>query len=128
MKIFKQEFGISMVEILAALSLLSFASLGILHSSITSHNTVHRAVRHTVANQLAFEKMEELASLDPQVLDNSYNTSEVVVRNKAEYSRVVSVVVEADRVRTVRVLVKAVNYDRGGRAEISSSFALRGKR
>ena len=117
-----------MVEILAALSLLSFASLGILHSSLTSHKTVHRAIRHTVANQLAFEKMEELASLDPQLLNSTYNLSEYVVRNKAKYKRVVDVVIEPDRVRTVSINVVAVNSDRGGQAEISSSFALRGKR
>lgn len=119
--------GMTLVEVLVALVLLSVVPLGLTYSSILSYKVIHRNQRHSVASQLALDRMEDLAATNPANLNDTFDETENnVVVDGASFTRITEVTLNADNSRTVLVTVTGNEASLGGRATVSSTFALWG--
>lgn len=119
--------GMSLMEVLAAIVLLSIVPLGLTYSTILSYKTIHRNERHSLASQLALDRMEDLAAMNPANLSNALDEVEnnLIVEN-ASFTRVTDVTLNPDNSRTVTVTVTGNDPSLGGRATVTSTFALWG--
>jgi Tfp pilus assembly protein PilV len=119
--------GLTMIEVLVALMLLSITSLSIAVATISAIKQTRRSERNSYATHLAFRKLEELASIDPSNLTDSYDASESnLTVDSISYTRTTDVTVNADNSRTVSVTVAPVNASRGKTVTYQSTFALWG--
>jgi len=123
----KNERGMSLLESLAAISILSVVGLSLTYSTIASYKLTHRNIRNSVAAQLALEKMEELAARNPSTLSSADNEfeEEVLVDNMA-FNRNTEIEVNIDGSRTIFVDVDTNNESLGGRSSMINTFALWG--
>lgn len=119
--------GFLLIEVLVAVLLLSIASLSILQSTLMSYKTVIRNQRNSLAQQIALEKMEELAAENPANLGDGFDATEAeLVYDSVPFTRVTDVTVNADNSRSVVVTVLANETSLGGTATLSNNFALWG--
>ena len=125
--IIQSELGVSMLEILVIIILLTITAAGITTGVRTSLMTTKLTEYNHIASSLAVSKMEELASVNVSFLDNSYNANETAVTwpgSNETFTRVTSVVVNADDSRTLTVQVTANNEKLGTTVEFSNTLAL----
>lgn len=122
------EGGFSLVEVMVAILILSVISLGSAYCTIMSLKVEKRNVRNAVAQELAVQKMEELAAMNPSSLSsaNSVTESNVTYKN-ISYTRTTSISVNADNSRSITVTVNGNNSSLGGSASISTTYALWGR-
>lgn len=117
-----REAGFTLIEVLAALTILSIVSLSLFRNVATSYQVMRRNERNSVAQQLAFEKMEELAAVRPLNLSSANNVTETVSRNYITFTRTAAIVVNADKSRTVTVTVTNKKPALGGSATVTNTF------
>jgi len=123
----RKEKGFSLVETLVALTILATVGLSLSYSMITAIRASRRAERNSVASQLAFRKMEELAQVNPNNLSNANDLRESALTvNGIAYTRVTDVTVNADGSRTVDITVSPKNDRYGSPVTYRSSFFLWG--
>jgi len=123
----RQDRGFLLIEVLVAVLLLSIASLSILQSTVMSYKTVIRNQRNSLAQQIALEKMEELAGENPANLGDGFDATETgLVYDDISFTRVTEVTVNSDNSRTVVVSVAATETELGGEMTLSNNFALWG--
>lgn len=123
----KFQNGFSLLEALVALTILATVGLSLSYSMITAIKTSRRAERNSVASQLAFRKMEELAQVNPNNLSNANDLREPSLKvNGIAYTRVTDVTVNPDGSRTVDVTVSPKNDRYGSPVSYRSSFFLWG--
>jgi prepilin-type N-terminal cleavage/methylation domain-containing protein len=121
------ERGMSLLESLAAISILSVVGLSLTYSTIASYKLTHRNIRNSVAAQLALEKMEEMAARNPSTLSSADNElEEKVLVDNMSFSRNTEIEVNVDGSRTIFVDVETNNESLGGRSSVVNTFALWG--
>lgn len=119
--------GFAVVEVLVGIAILAIAALSLAYSMVTSIRLTRRAERQSVASQLAFRKLEEMAAVSPITLSSANNLSESsLVVNAMTYSRSTTVTVNADGSRTATVVVTPANTSLGTAVTLTSTFALWG--
>lgn len=117
----------SLLEVLAAILLLSITSLGVARSTIISYKTMLREEHQAAALQLARLKLEELAAQSPITLNDANSSVETNVAFGAmKFNRTTVVLVNADNSRTITVNVMNTNPALGGHATLTDTFALWG--
>lgn len=123
----RKEKGFSLIETLVALTILATVGLSLSYSMITAIRASRRAERNSVASQLAFRKMEELAQVNPNNLSNANDLTESALTvNGIAYTRVTNVTVNADGSRTVDITASPKNDRYGSPVTYRSSFFLWG--
>jgi type II secretory pathway pseudopilin PulG len=121
--------GFLLVEIMVATGIISILALGVAYSMITSYKADLVSKRTYSALHLAHQKIEALALIDPQTLDNSDDSTELVTDQGITYLRTTDVTVAPSKARRVTVLVQTnQNSSRGGKAFLETSFSLWGRR
>lgn len=121
----KKQKGLSIIEAMVSVSLLSVLMLATAHGISTSFKTTKREIRDSEALQLALEKMEQLAAIDPSTLTAAESGTEALTVDSIAFSRVTTVTVNADTSRTVQVQVTSTEQG-GGNVSLSNTFALWG--
>jgi type II secretory pathway pseudopilin PulG len=125
----KDQEGALLLELLIAMVVIGVLGLGIANSMWTVHSIEVVNRRNFSALQLANEKMEAVALTNPELLDDSAPQTEVVVKEGVSFLRTTTVSIMPSRSRRVTIMVETVNAsDRGGSAELESSFSLWGRR
>jgi len=123
----RNEKGMSLLESLAAISILSVVGLSLTYSTIASYKLTHRNIRNSVAAQLALERMEEMAARNPSTLSSADNElEEAVYVDNMSFSRNTEIEVNVDGSRTIFVDVETNNESLGGRSSVVNTFALWG--
>jgi type II secretory pathway pseudopilin PulG len=121
--------GFILVEIVAAVAIISIIALAIAYSMIAAYRADLVNKRTYSALHLAHQKIEQLALVDPQTLDDTDDGTELVTDQGVTYSRTVDVTVAPSKSRRVTVLVQTnQNSSRGGKAFLEASFSLWGRR
>ena len=122
------EAGFSILEVLAAIVLLSIVGLNVTYGTIISLRMLKRSMRTSLATELAAQRMEELAALDPSTLNDSYDLVETgLISDNVSFSRTTEVTVNSDKSVTVDISVVGEHSTLGGRAALSNTFAYWGK-
>lgn len=125
----KHQEGALLLELLIAIVVIGVLGLAIANSMWTVHSIEVVNRRNFSALQLANEKMEAVALTNPELLDDSAPQTEVVVKEGVSFLRTTTVTIMPSRSRRVNIMVETVNAsDRGGNAELESSFSLWGRR
>jgi prepilin-type N-terminal cleavage/methylation domain-containing protein len=120
--------GFSMVEVLAAVAILSVVGLAVAMNGIHTYTSIKRNERNSVARQLATEKLEEFASQDPSSLTAASGTTELnLTSHNMFFRRISTVTVNADSSITVSVSVSSNRTGVGGAVTLSNTFFLWGK-
>ena len=124
---YRSETAFSLLEVMAAILLLSITTLGITRSTILSYRTGLRNERNGIALQLALQKMEDMAGVNPVTLSDANDAVETpLVIENLRFNRVTNVTVNGDNSRTVSVVVNSNKPELGGHAELENTFALWG--
>ncbi len=125
---FENEKGFSLVETLFAILLLSISSLGIMSSATFATGTINRTIHNATATRIALDALEEYYNVDPESLIDGYSNTETVMDGVSAYTQTVNIVVNADRSRSVTIVVEGVTEKAGGYVTLSNTFALQGSR
>lgn len=123
--ILRGETGVTLIELLVAMTLIAVAFLAIADSTRTSFIQFKRSIRETQATELALEKMEELAATNPLSLTAGTH-SENISRDKIAFTRTFTITINANKSRTVTVSASADNTDLGGRCTLTNTFPVWG--
>ncbi|WKZ56850.1 MAG: prepilin-type N-terminal cleavage/methylation domain-containing protein [Bdellovibrionota bacterium] len=120
--------GFSIIECMVALTVLAIGALGVARSISNTLSVSKRTMRHSIAMQLASERLEELAAVDPQSLDETDNSAEAdMLVDNITFSRTTTVVVNDDQSRTVTVTVAGSVAELGGGVTLSATYPLWGQ-
>lgn len=103
------ESGAFLLEILCGFTLLALLGLGLANASIVSLKMRHKSAYHSAALQLATERMEELAAMNPESLNDGDSWDSTKSVGNKEFNINSSVSVNSDDSRTVYVDVVATN-------------------
>ena len=114
--------GFSLIEVLVAMALLSVVMLSLSYNVIVSYRLMKRNERNSIAQQLAFEKMEQLAAVRPLSLSSANDLTETKVRSNISFTRTTTVLVNTDTSRTVTVSVNNNVHSLGGSASVTNTF------
>ena len=107
-----REAGFSMMEVLAAMTLLSIVGLAISNSMIVAIRFQKIAEVGNMAKNLAVSKAEELSGVQLTALSDTYDATEnnlVVGSGKIKFTRVTNITVNSDGSRTVDVTVSSTS-------------------
>jgi hypothetical protein len=115
------------MDLLLAAVILSIIAVAVTLSSVTISRTSESIFASSIASQLANDKLEELALIDPKLLDATYSTMELEVKSQGHtFQRQVVVMVNSDGSRHVEITVKPTRVPRAVTIRLSHSFALWG--
>lgn len=123
----KHEKGISLLEVLATISLLAMVALGTTANTIFAFQTNKRTQISNFAHNLAMAKIEEFAGIDVSTLDDSDDSVEsniLVAGLTLSFTRTTNVTVNADNSRSVAVTVRCNDPKFTGTSSYTSTFAL----
>jgi Tfp pilus assembly protein PilV len=123
-----QEFerGLSVVEVLVAISLLAISGLSVAQSTIRSFAHLSQSYRTSVASQIALEHLELIAQRDPSTLGATENeSSTTVIQSGLTFYRSTVISVNGDGSRTISVSVTSPT-GLTGRASLSTTLPLWG--
>ena len=119
--------GFTLLDLMLTATILSLLAVAVTLSSITASRTSNSILRSSVAFQLAQSKLEELAAISPQSLDNSYDVIELSIKSQGhEFSRQVDITVNADGSRDAVVTVRSLRSDSAPVVQLAHTFALWG--
>ena len=122
----RSEQGLSVVEVLVAISLLAISGLAVAQSTIRSFSHLNQSYRTSIASQIALEHLELFAQRDPSTLEaTASESSTTVTQSGLTFYRSTAISVNSDGSRTVSV---SVTSPRGltGKASLSTTFPLWG--
>ena len=114
------EKGISLIEILFGLLLVSVVAMGIVQSSTIALKSRTKSIKDTAAMQLALQSLENFSAIDPENLSDSDDLTEVLESRGIEYTRVVDITENDDKSKTVFVSVSS----KGMTKPVSTSVTL----
>lgn len=114
--------GSLLIEALFAVLIFSIMGLAVTQYCVTFLNARNHALNHELATQLAVEKIEQLAVVDPLTLSNGEVITETVSRQDRDFSRVSTVTVNADLSRSVLVEVEYSRPGNGGVVSLSDTY------
>ena len=128
MKNIKNEAGIGILEVLLSIVVLSLIAVALGSSTMTTALHTYKLTQaRTAASNLCMDKVEMLASINPQSMDNtSHDATESSVTatgfSNTTFTRTTDVVVNADDSRTVTVNVTSNNSSWPASTEFVSTF------
>ncbi len=122
----ENEDGFALVEALVVVCLAGIIGLAVTYSAVLSTQTRARTYHNSVAMQLALEHLEELSTIDPSTMSAASGGTSSVSRGALNFTRTVTVTVNADQSRTVSVVLNDNNLKMGARAEVNNTFPLWG--
>ena len=121
------ERGLTLIEVMLSLVLLSISALGITYSLITSVRVEKITEVHLAASSLAQAKVEELSAVDSLNLNSSYNEIDAIVSIPGlnmTFTRNTTITVNADSSRTIHVRVVSNKSKLPATADFETRFAL----
>ena len=102
--------GFTLIETLIALSVLAIITVSI---NLTAKNifTTYSKVTHEIAvKNLLNDKLEQLAAIDPALLDDNYDSIETeIIINNVEYVRTVDISITKDNLRSITINARTAN-------------------
>ena len=119
--------GITLMEVLVAIVLLGLMAGAAISNLIVALKTAQLTEVNFAANSLAISKVEELAAIDVDILDSSYNSTESSVSwgdLNISFTRTTTVTVNADSSRTINVEVSSVGSNVPTTVDFTTTFAL----
>lgn len=120
------ERGVSVVEVLVAISLLAISGLAVAQSTIRSFATLSQSYRTSVASQIALDKIESLAQLDPSTIQTTSNESKTsITQSGLLFYRSTSITINSDGSRTILVSVTSPT-GLSGKSTLTSTLPLWG--
>lgn len=122
-----RDAGMSLIEVLVAITLLSLSGLAISNSAIHAFQSLKFVELNHVANILAISKMEEIAARDTVEIDTSLNGIESSVEwadLEITFSRSTDVTVNADGSRSVVISVSTNDQVYATTVRFQNTFAL----
>lgn len=109
--------GFSLIDLLAAVSLLAIILVAVNVNAVMTYTAFGKLTREAISLELAQDKLEQLAAIDPTALDDSFDSLEMgLMVEGMEFLRQVDVTVGPNAIRTVQVRVQAV----GGRMPVET--------
>jgi len=114
--------GVSLMEALVGMVLLAIIGLAITGSTIFFIKMRHKAMADALATQLALEKLEEFAAIDPANYSSGQSWSETVSRSGRNFTRESRVTVNSDDSRTFVVNISAEKITIGGEISMSNTY------
>lgn len=124
----KSESGLTIVEVLVAATLLAVVGVGITKSSITITQQNNRTVYRSQAIELATDKLEELATVNPELLSDDLDGTQSLTHEGHSFTRIVDVTIKSNRARHVLVTVRSNAPGVSVEVALENSFALWGRR
>lgn len=118
----RNESGVSLIELMVTVLLLTVIGAAATASTITYLHARKRAMNDSLALQLAQERIEEFAAVDPVRFSDGDSWTEIETRLGLAFTRVSTISLNADNSRTVVVQVSPNQETDGGSATISASF------
>ncbi len=118
----KNQNGFSMLEVLVSVAILSIVGLGISQSSIGMLRARTVTLNKQVSTQLATEKLEQYAALDPLTLSAENSNSESLSHAGKSFLRSSTITVNSNGSRTVTVSVRPADASQSGSANLSGTF------
>jgi len=116
--------GFTSIELLVAISILSIVALAVSINTVKSFVFLKRGIRTSYATELAQDKIEYFAAMDPTNLSSANNQTETnLVFNKVTFTRTSTVTSNSDGSRTVSVTVSG-SHGLGGRATMATTLPL----
>lgn len=123
------ENGVTLIEALMAITLVSIVLLAHIQAIISNTQTYNRTRRNSLAMQQAVELMEQYSSKNLDALDSSYDLSEAsFLYNGIRFERTVSVTANADPSVRIEVSVASVATGLSGNVTLTKDIALLDKR
>ena len=124
----KKEFGGTLVEVLATVTILAFAAGTVGTSVITSLRIYKKSQVSAGAHTLGIQKIEQLSIVNRNALDDSYDESEsnlvISTVDNLTFTRTVDVTVNSDNSKTVDVVVVSNNLNLPVSATYSTTFSV----
>lgn len=123
---FQAEHGISVLEILISIVLLTIMAMGVTKGVNSALKTTKYTEYNHISSSLAVSRMEQLASVSINFLDASYGGTENAVTwpgSNETFTRVTTVTVNADDSRTITVTVTPNNTNLASTVEFTNTFA-----
>jgi len=118
--------GFTLIEILVSVSLISILAAGLSQTMITVTDLTMRSAYRSEAMQLANDRLESLALVDPSTLDVDDSLTEQLRVGAHRFVRTTSVSVRPSGVRRCAVTVQPQQARLNFKIELSNSFALWG--
>ena len=122
------EDGSALMQVLVALTIIAVMSLGLIEGTMTTNRLTTKATYHLQTSLLAQNQMNELASMNPELISSFDGTEETIEVDNVEYLRTISVTIESDRTRRVVVTVTALDTNQSAETTLENGFALWGSR
>lgn len=122
----KAQRGFSLMECLVLMVLFSIMGLGLAYSGIMLVSSRAKAYRSSLCNQIALDRIEEFAAVDPTTLDDTDDSISTVTRDGLSFRRTVNVTVNADSSRQINVDVISLSSKFEGRAQLSTTYPVWG--
>jgi Tfp pilus assembly protein PilV len=122
------ENGLTVVEVLVAATLLAVVGVSITQSSIMITQQNNRTVYRSQAIELATDKLEELATINPELLSDDLDESQTLTHEGHSFTRIVNITIRSNRARHALVTVRSDAPGIDVEVVIENSFALWGRR
>lgn len=122
------ELGFSLIEVLAAMLIISVISIGVHTSTVGALYTAKKTEINHAATSLVISKVEELSAIETKDLTAADGGTESNVAWPAytnlDFTRVTTIVVNADQSRTVTVSVSSNSTYIPTTVEFTTTFAV----
>ena len=123
----KNQAGLSIIEVLVSISLLSMVALATAGNTIVALKANKRTMVTNILHNLAIAKVEEFAGQDASQIDDSDDSTETSVTTAGTnltFRRITQVTIGADGARTVDVTVSCNDPMYTSTASYSATFAV----
>lgn len=107
-----EQYGFGLLEVLVSIVLISIVAIAVLYSLSTAMTVAKLTEVHYAASSIASSRIEELSAIDIKDLDSSFNEVNTPITwggLNITFLRSVTVMVNADDSRTIRVTVVSDN-------------------
>ncbi|RME58023.1 MAG: hypothetical protein D6780_07480 [Candidatus Dadabacteria bacterium] len=117
------EKGFLLFELLVVIVLIGILGLALSHAAIVIYKMRLKAVNDSYATQIALEKIEEIAAVDPLTLNDGDSWEETVERDGRQFQRIATISVNDDSSRTITVSVSPLNSTIGGTITMNNTYS-----
>lgn len=123
-----KECGFTLIESLAAVTIMSFIGLAVLQSSLVGIRTNNKNMLSALATELAQDTLENYSCSDPESFSDGTSTTDEVSFHGKRFTRTVSISINSDRSREVDVKIESLGGLINVVFEASNSYPLWGQR
>lgn len=124
-----EEGGFMLMDALVAIIISAIVALGVTQSALIAYRYSHQAEARAVARELAVERLEEYAAVDPESFTDGNQIIETgLSRSGITFTRTTDFSIESDRARLVVVTLVTTRTKIPVTVEISRAFTLWGER